>query len=128
MCHLEQREGQGYRWLQQLTGRAAGARNSLITMANLTSIAEPVAALLLELPQRDIGGQQPPWDELAAQCDWARSVGAAVHLDGARLWSQRRGMAARRLMLPRSSTPSMSPSTRASGRCQAATRLATGDY
>ncbi len=91
MCHLEQREEQGYRRLQQLTGRAAGDRNSLITMADLTAIAEPVAALLLELPQRDIGGQQPPWDELAGQCDWARGARAAVHLDGARLWESAAG-------------------------------------
>jgi len=78
MCHLEQREGQGYRRLHQLTGRAVGDRNRLITVADLTSIAEPVAALLLELPQRDVGGQQPSWDVLAEQCGWASGVGAAA--------------------------------------------------
>jgi threonine aldolase len=91
MCHLERHEGQAYRRLQMLTGRAAGDPNRLITMADLASIAEPVAALLLELPQRDIGGQQPPWDELIRQCDWARAGGAAVHLDGARLWESAAG-------------------------------------
>jgi threonine aldolase len=91
MCHLEQREGQGYRRLHQLTGRAVGDRNRLITVADLTSIAEPVAALLLELPQRDIGGQQPSWDVLAGQCGWASGVGAAAHLDGARLWESAAG-------------------------------------
>ncbi len=44
------------------------------------------AVLLLELPQRDIGGQLPAWEELVAQVEWARERGAAVHLDGARLW------------------------------------------
>lgn len=91
MCHLEQHEGQAYRRLQSLTGRPAGDQSRLITMPDLTSIAEPVAALVLELPQRDIGGQQPPWEELAAQCDWARNVGAATHLDGARLWESAAG-------------------------------------
>jgi threonine aldolase len=91
MCHLERHEGQAYRRLQMLTGRAVGDANRLITTADLTSIAEPVAALLLELPQRDIGGQQPPWEELIRQCDWARSRGAAVHLDGARLWESAAG-------------------------------------
>jgi threonine aldolase len=91
MCHLEQHEGPAYRRLQLLTGRAAGDPDRTITMADLTSIAEPVAALLLELPQRDIGGQQPSWDELASQCDWARGAGAAVHLDGARLWESAAG-------------------------------------
>jgi len=91
MCHLEQHEGQGYRRLHGLTGRPAGDPNRLITLADLAAIAEPVAALLLELPQRDIGGQQPPWDELAAQCAWAADAGAAAHLDGARLWESAAG-------------------------------------
>jgi threonine aldolase len=91
MCHLEQHEGQGYRRLHQLTGRKAGDPNRLIRIADLTSIAEPIAALVLELPQRDIGGQQPSWAELSEQCDWARNAGAAVHMDGARLWESAAG-------------------------------------
>ncbi|HEX9034678.1 MAG TPA: beta-eliminating lyase-related protein [Streptosporangiaceae bacterium] len=91
MCHLEQHEGQGYRRLHGLHGRAVGDPNRLVTLADLSAVPEPVAALLLELPQRDLGGQQPSWDELAGQCDWARSVGAAVHLDGARLWESAAG-------------------------------------
>lgn len=42
--------------------------------------------LLLELPQREIGGQLPDFDELEAQLRWARDRGAGTHLDGARLW------------------------------------------
>jgi threonine aldolase len=91
MCHLEQHEGQAFRRLQLLTGRPAGDPNRLITTQDLACVSEPAAALLLELPQRDIGGQQPPWDELAAQCDWARAAGAAAHLDGARLWESAAG-------------------------------------
>jgi threonine aldolase len=91
MCHLERHVGQGYRRLQGLTGRSAGDQNRLITVADLDAIAEPVAALLLELPQRDIGGQQPSWDELARQCAWAADAGAAAHLDGARLWESAAG-------------------------------------
>jgi len=45
-----------------------------------------VAALVLELPQRMIGSQLPSWPDLVAQTSWARDRGAAVHLDGARLW------------------------------------------
>src|ERR1022692_940431 len=91
MCHLERHEEQAYQRLQGLTGRPAGDPNRLITGQDLVAIAEPVAALLIELPQRDIGGQQPAWDDLAAQCDWATSTGAAVHLDGARLWESAAG-------------------------------------
>lgn len=41
---------------------------------------------MLELPQREIGGQLPDWQNLVDQVAWARQRGAAVHLDGARLW------------------------------------------
>jgi threonine aldolase len=91
MCHLEQHEEQAYQRLHQLVGRPAGQVDRLMTLADLTAIAEPVAALLLELPQRDLGGQQPAWADLVAQCDWARSSGAAVHLDGARIWESAAG-------------------------------------
>ena len=47
---------------------------------------EPLAALVIELPQREIGGRLPSWDDLVAQVEHARSRGAAVHLDGARIW------------------------------------------
>ncbi len=91
MCHLEQHEEQAYQRLHGLIGRPAGQPERLITLDDLTAIAEPPAVLLLELPQRDIGGQQPSWDELAAQVDWARERGAAAHLDGARLWESSAG-------------------------------------
>jgi threonine aldolase len=63
-----------------------GGPYTLIRRADLEGLHEPVAALLLELPQRDIGGQLPGWDDLVAQTGWAREHGAAVHMDGARLW------------------------------------------
>jgi threonine aldolase len=90
-CHLEQHEGQAYQRLHALTGRTAGDPDALMTLADLAAIAEPVAALLIELPQRDLGGQQPSLADLAAQAAWARGVGAAVHLDGARLWESAAG-------------------------------------
>jgi threonine aldolase len=91
MCHLEQHEEQGYQRLHGLVGRPAGGRDRLIMLDDLTAIAEPPAALLVELPQRDIGGQQPGFDDLAAQVAWARDRGAAAHLDGARLWESAAG-------------------------------------
>jgi threonine aldolase len=91
MCHLEQREERAYQRLHGLTGRPAGGPDRLITMADLTAIAEPPAVLLLELPQRDLGGQQPDWEDLVAQVGWAHDRGAAAHLDGARLWESAAG-------------------------------------
>ena len=54
-----------------------GAFYAWVHVADTGLAAEQVAALLLELPQRDLGGQQPDWDDLAAQCEWARKAGAA---------------------------------------------------
>jgi threonine aldolase len=91
MCHLDRHEGGGYARLHRLTGRPAGDPDRLLSTADLQAIAEPVAALLLELPQRDLGGQQPAWADLREQTAWARDQGAAVHLDGARLWESAAG-------------------------------------
>ena len=91
MCHLHRHEGRAFQRLHGLSGRPAGAPDRLMRIDDLTAIAEPPAALVIELPQRDLGGQQPDWAELQAQADWARGAGAAVHLDGARLWESAAG-------------------------------------
>jgi threonine aldolase len=90
-CHLDCHEGRGYERLHALTGRPVGDVGRLLTIDDLEAVAEPLAALLLELPQRDLGGQQPPWEDLQAQVAWAREHGAAVHMDGARLWESAAG-------------------------------------
>jgi threonine aldolase len=91
-CHLAVHELGGYERLHGLHGRLIGEPNRLVTLADLKGdagaggVAEAPAALLLELPQRDLGGQLPAWDDLIAQVAWAHDVGAAAHMDGARLW------------------------------------------
>jgi threonine aldolase len=86
MCHMETNEERGYQRLHGLFGIPAGPHDEPLSSATLGQVREPVAALLLELPQRGLGGTLPSWDELVAQVSWARDRGAAVHLDGARLW------------------------------------------
>lgn len=85
-CHLEWREGRGYQRLHGLACHPAGDIRLPLTVSDLEAVAEAPAALLLELPQRDLGGHLPSWESLTAQVAWARRRGAAVHLDGARLW------------------------------------------
>jgi threonine aldolase len=91
MCHLDWHEEQGYQRLHGLIGRPVGDQNLLMKLDELGKVAEPPAALLIELPQRDLGGQQPAFDDLVAQARWARDRGAAVHMDGARLWESAAG-------------------------------------
>jgi threonine aldolase len=85
-CHLDLHEGGAYQRLHGLIGRPVGDPDRLLTIEDLRAVAESPAALLLELPQREIGGLLPSWDELQEQVAWARERGAAVHMDGARLW------------------------------------------
>jgi threonine aldolase len=85
-CHLEIHEEKGYQRLHGLHARLVGAPGGLMTLADLEGVAEPIAALLIELPQREIGGLLPAWEDLQAIAAWARGRGAALHLDGARLW------------------------------------------
>ena len=89
LCHLRTHEENAFSRLHGLNEVLAASRFSPlspVTLDSLNEIKEPLAALLLELPQRDIGGYVPTWRELEAQTQWARERGAAVHLDGARLW------------------------------------------
>jgi threonine aldolase len=84
--HLETNEERGYERLHGLFGVPVGPRDEPLSAASLARLHEPFAALLIELPQRALGGTLPSWSELVAQVTWARDRGAAVHLDGARLW------------------------------------------
>ncbi len=85
-CHLEQHEQRSYAHLHGLHARLVGGINQPLTRAELDGVHEPLGALLLELPQRELGGHLPTWDELGAQVAWARERDVRVHLDGARVW------------------------------------------
>jgi threonine aldolase len=89
--HLDVHEGRALERLQGLVGRPAGDRDRLLLRADLDAVAESPAALVVELPQRDLGGQLPPWDDLTAQTAWAGDRGVAAHLDVARLWEASAG-------------------------------------
>ncbi|WP_394619127.1 threonine aldolase family protein [Lentzea sp. JNUCC 0626] len=89
--HLHVWENQGYNALHGLRFHPAGDRNELMGLDDLKAVHEPLAAVVFELPQRDIGGVLPEFGDLATQTAWARSTGAAAHCDGARLWEAQTG-------------------------------------
>jgi threonine aldolase len=67
-----------------------GAPMHVLTPADLIrDLVEPCAALLLELPQREIGGEMPSWEDLQEMLRWSRERGLRLHLDGARLFESR---------------------------------------
>lgn len=85
-AHLELHEDDAYRVLHGIDPRKIGDGKTLITTGQIAGITEPLAAFLFELPQREIGGRLPEWDDIVEQTALVRERGAAVHLDGARLW------------------------------------------
>ncbi|TWI69341.1 L-threonine aldolase [Pseudoduganella lurida] len=56
------------------------------TLAELQALPDRLGAVSLELPAREIGGQSPTWDELAALKAHCAERGTHLHMDGARLW------------------------------------------
>ncbi len=88
MSHLRTHEENAFVRLHGLQEVLAtgGSPHEPVRLETLKAIKEPIGALLLELPQRDMGGYLPTWNELVAQTKWARKNNVALHLDGARLW------------------------------------------
>lgn len=84
--HLEIHESRAYAMLHDLRALPIGSAQRLMTPEDVRAIAEPLGAFLIELPQREIGGQLPAWERLLEICGSARASGARLHLDGARLW------------------------------------------
>lgn len=84
--HLELHEHKAYAALHALQAVLVGEPDKELKLEHLKNCALPLAAILLELPQREIGGILPSWEELTAISVWARSQNIALHMDGARLW------------------------------------------
>ena len=84
--HLLVSENDAVQRLHGLHPIAVGDRNRPYTLDDLKGVRERIGAVLLELPERNIGGALRPWSEVEAIASWAREQNIALHLDGARLW------------------------------------------
>ncbi len=85
LSHLEIHEEDGLKKLHLIEPVLLADEKRVITLEDVTSMNEDVACLLLELPQREIGGQLPDYDTLEAISTYCRAKGIKLHLDGARL-------------------------------------------
>ncbi|MCB9436177.1 MAG: low specificity L-threonine aldolase [Anaerolineales bacterium] len=86
LAHLQIHEQMAYEKLHGLQATLVGESDRLMTLDDVQQIEQPLATLLIELPQREIGGQLPTWAELEAITGYAREQGVRLHMDGARLW------------------------------------------
>jgi len=85
-CHMEIHEEDAVKQLHRLEPVLLGDAERLFTLDDLKAVVGPTACLLIELPQREIGGQLPAWDDLVAITEYARNQGMRTHLDGARMF------------------------------------------
>ena len=90
--HIFVHEKSNYQLLGHFDALSVGDRHRPWTTADLAAVPDKLGAVAMELPMREIGGQNPPWDELQAIKDHCRARGAHLHMDGARLWEAAAGM------------------------------------
>ncbi|MGG3466835.1 aminotransferase class I/II-fold pyridoxal phosphate-dependent enzyme [Neobacillus pocheonensis] len=85
LSHLEIHEENGLKELHQIETVLLADKNRVIEFEDVVGMEEEVACLLLELPQREIGGQLPDYSTLEAISAYCKEKGIKLHLDGARL-------------------------------------------
>ncbi|MCL6573336.1 MAG: aminotransferase class I/II-fold pyridoxal phosphate-dependent enzyme [Bacillus sp. (in: Bacteria)] len=86
LCHLEIHEEDGLKELHHLEPILLADKNRLIHLEDIIRNEKAIACLLLELPQREIGGQLPTYEKLEEISAYCRKKGIKLHLDGARLF------------------------------------------
>lgn len=85
LSHLEIHEEDGLKELHNIKTVLLADETRVIELEDVVSMEEDVACLLLELPQREIGGQLPRYETLEDISAYCRKNGIKLHLDGARL-------------------------------------------
>lgn len=86
LCHLEIHEEDGLKELHHIETVLLADEDRVIELDDVVNMKEEVSCLLLELPQREIGGQLPTYKTLQEISDYCRNKGIKLHLDGARLF------------------------------------------
>ena len=86
LSHLLQHEDDGPRLVHGFRFEHLSVGRALPTVDDLERLGVGLGVVLLELPLRDAGCLLPDWDDLVAMSEKVRASGAALHLDGARIW------------------------------------------
>ncbi|MCA1060699.1 low specificity L-threonine aldolase [Rossellomorea aquimaris] len=86
LCHLEIHEEDGLKKLHGIEPILLADKDRVIGLEDVVGLKEEISCLLLELPQREIGGQLPEYETLEAISRFCRDNGIKLHLDGARLY------------------------------------------
>ncbi|MDN3449554.1 aminotransferase class I/II-fold pyridoxal phosphate-dependent enzyme [Planococcus sp. APC 3906] len=85
LSHLEIHEEDGLKELHGIETVLLADRDRVIDLDDVMKMGDGIAAVLLELPQREIGGQLPSFETLEQISQYCREHHIRLHLDGARL-------------------------------------------
>lgn len=113
-AHIFKHERGNHQLLDHFQAIQLGDPQRPFTLGELQAVPDRLAAVSLELPARELGGQSPRRDELEAIKLHCREQGIHLHMDGARLWKLPPAIALRRPKWRRASTVSTFRCTRAS--------------
>ena len=89
--HIFVHERGNHQLLGHFDALQVGDRNRPWSAADIASIPDRLAAVGLEIPMREIGGQLSDWDELEAIKAHCLANDIHLHMDGARLWEAAAG-------------------------------------
>jgi threonine aldolase len=89
--HIIVHEKSNYQLLGHFHALQVGDRHRPWSADDLVAIPDKLGAVAMELPMREIGGQNPSWAELDAIKAHCRQRGVHLHMDGARLWEAAAG-------------------------------------
>jgi threonine aldolase len=89
--HIIVHEKSNYQLLGHFHALEVGDRHRTWSVDDLAAIPDKLGAIALELPMREIGGQNPSWQALDAIKAHCRERGTHLHMDGARLWEAAAG-------------------------------------
>lgn len=84
--HIIVYEKSNYQLFGHFDALQVGDRHRVWTAADLEAIPDRLGAVSLEIPMRELGGQAPEWDQLAAIKSHCKHRNTHLHMDGARLW------------------------------------------
>ncbi|MGF1755438.1 beta-eliminating lyase-related protein [Vibrio makurazakiensis] len=84
--HIYRHERQGYQLQDRFKVLPVGNAFRTWELEDLKAWPDDIAAVLYELPMREIGGQLPSWNNLQEIKDHCHEQGIHLHMDGARLW------------------------------------------
>ena len=84
--HIIVHEKSNYQIFGHFHALQVGERHRPWTAADLEAVPDRLGAVAIEVPMREIGGQNPSWEELTAIKQHCHRRNAHLHIDGARLF------------------------------------------